>query len=411
VPDPIVPPSNGDGSTGSEEPKRSLRETLENAWDKLEENTPDEPGDGESPEPAPQPTVDSQGRLRDEHGRWVRRDEIQPGEAAQRPQQAEHPAPQEAPQQPQAAAPSPGQPGVAAQAPANWDAEARAAFEEQTPAGKEFLLRRHSEMESFVQQRVQANAQAANFAQSLAPVFNDPVIAGSLQQAGVGAAEAIQQWAVFHRRFMTDPLPMIAELIQRAGVDPAVFAQMSPAGQQPQPGGAQPLTPEQLKDPALRFIADHIGRQHSDIVGLRTELQAMRSAGEQRQAQEVMRVTRWGIDSFAEEKDPQGNPLHPHFDAVLPHIITLFKADPRRDLHEAYEQALWMDANTRGTLLQRERASVQQQQADQRARQQVRSNITGRTHPAVPMPRGDQATGKRSLRDVLEDAADKVGIE
>jgi hypothetical protein len=405
-----VRPSNGDGSTGSEEPKRSLRETLENAWDKVVEDAPDEPGDEDDAGQQSPPVVDNQGRLRDEHGRWVRRDEAQPGEAAQRPQQAEHPAPPDTPQQPQAAAPSPGQPGEAAQAPANWDAEARAAFEEQTPRGREFLLRRHSEMEGEFQRRVQASAQAANFTQALAPIFNDPVIAGSLQQAGVGAAEAINQWAGFHRRFMTDPVPMIAELIQRSGVDPAVFARLSSAGPQ-QPGGAQPLTPEQLKDPALRFIADHIGRQHSDIVGLRTELQAMRTAGEQRQAHEVMRVTRWGIDSFAEEKDQQGNLLHPHFDAVLPHIITLFKADPRRDLHEAYEQALWMDANTRGTLLQRERASVQQQQADQRARQQVRSNITGRTHPAVPMPRGDAATGKRSLRDVLEDAADKVGIE
>jgi hypothetical protein len=190
-----------------------------------------------------------------------------------------------------------------------------------------------------------------------------------------------------------------------------VFARLSPAGQQPPGGGGLPLTPEQLKDPALKFIADHFGRQNSEIVGLRNELHAQRQAGEQRQAQEVMRVTRWGIDSFAEEKDEQGNLRHPHFDAVLPHIITLFKADPRRDLNEAYEQALWMDANTRTSLLQRERQTVQQQQADQRARQQVRSNITGRTHPAAPVPRGDAATGKRSLRDVLEDAADKVGIE
>jgi len=409
-PDPTVPPSNGDGST---EPKRSLRDTLEAAWDKVVENAPDdndEPDAGDDAGAQPPASVDNQGQPRDESGRWVRRD-AQPGEAEQRPQQAEHPAPPTTPQQPQAAAPSPAQAGEAAQAPANWSAEDRAAFDEQTDRGKQFLLRRHSEMESFAQQRVQASAQAASFTQSLAPIFNDPVIAGSLREAGVGAAEAISQWGMFHRRFMTDPVPMIAELIQRSGVDPAVFARLAPAGPAAaQPGGALPLTQEQLREPAMRFIADHFGRQNSEIVGLRNELHAMRSAGEARQAQEVMRVTRWGIDSFAAETNEKGELLHPHFDAVLPHIITLFKANPRSDLREAYEQALWMDANTRGTMLQRERQTVQQAQQNQRAQQQVRSNISGRTHPVATVPRGDGA-GKRSLRDVLEDAADKVGIE
>lgn len=263
-------------------------------------------------------------------------------------------------------------------------------------------------MEGFVQQRVQATAQAANFAQSLAPIISDPVIAGSLQQAGVNFSEAIHQWAGFHKRFMTDPVPMIAELIQRSGVDPAVFARPSPAGSPGAPGG-NGLPPEALKDPALRFIADHIGRQNTDIVGLRNELQAIRSAGEARQQQEVMRVTRWGIDSFAAETDAQGNLLHPHFDAVLPQIYELYKANPRRDLREAYETALWMHADTRQGLLQRERATVTQAQANQRAQQQVRSNITGRTHPVAPPPRPEGQ--KRTLRETLEEAADKVGYE
>jgi hypothetical protein len=398
VPDPTVPPSNGVDST---EPKRSLRETLENAWDKVTEEVvvPDQPSD---PQAAP---IDSSGQPRDERGRWARRDEP-PGEAEQRPQQAAHPAPTDIPQGSEEPHPAPAQPGGAAQAPANWSAEDRAAFDELTDKGKQFVLRRHSEMESFAQQRVQASAQAANFAQSLAPIFNDQRIARSLQEAGVGAAEAIHQWAGFHLRFLTDPVNMISELIQRAGVDPAVFAS------RPQPGGPGPtagIPPEALKDPALKVIADHLGRSQAEQAQLRNELQAMRTAGEQRQAAEVMRVTRWGIDSFASEKDEKGNLSHPHFDAVLPHIIELFKANPQRDLREAYEQALWMDANVRGTLLQRERATVAQQQADQRAAQAVRSNTRGRTSPVTPPapPTGQ----KRSLRETLEAAADSVGLE
>jgi len=101
--------------------------------------------------------------------------------------------------------------------------------------------------------------------------------------------------------------------------------------------------------------------------------------------------------------------LHPHFDAVLPHIIELFKANPQRDLREAYETAVWMDSQTRSGLLQRERQSVAQQQSAQRAAQQVRSNTRGRTSPVAPPPRPEGQ--KRSLRETLEAAADQVGLE
>lgn len=398
--DPTAPPSNGASSTPPEEPKRTLRETLERAWDTVVENAPDD--DGGDPSEAPQ--VDTGAQPRDEHGRWARRD-AQPGEAAQPPQQAEHPAPPEPSQQTEQPHPAPPQAGQAAQAPENWSAEDRAAFDSLNDAGKAFLLRRHSQTESEFQRRIQASAQAANFAQSLAPVFNDPRIARSLQDAGVGPAEAINQWAGFHVRFLTDPVNMIGELIQRAGIDPAVFAGQ-PAGQGSPPAG---IPKEAMNDPTMRFIADQFGRQNSDIIGLRNQILAVQQAAAERQQQEVMRVTRWGIDSFAAEKDEKGNLLRPDFDAVLPHILELFKANPRRDLREAYETARWMDGNTRQGLLQRERASVQQQQSDQRAAQQARSNITGRTHPVAPPPRPEGQ--KRTLRDTLEAAADAVGLE
>jgi hypothetical protein len=262
-------------------------------------------------------------------------------------------------------------------------------------------------MEGEFQRRMQTSAQAANFAQSLAPIFTDQRISRSLQEAGVGPAEAINQWAGFHLRFLTDPVNMIGELIQRARIDPAVFV----GGQQPAGNGSLPpgLPKEAMADPTIKFIADQFSRVNNEVVANRRELQAMQQATQDRQAAEVMRVTRWGIDSFAEEKDANGQPLHPHFDAVLPHIIQLFKADPQRDLREAYETALWMDGNTRSGLLQRERQTVTQQQSTQRASQQVRSNVTGRTHPVTPPPRPEGQ--KRSLRDALEQAADQVGLD
>ncbi len=133
----------------------------------------------------------------------------------------------------------------------------------------------------------------------------------------------------------------------------------------------------------------------------------MQQQDAERQNAEALKVTRWGIDSFAEEKDSNGKPLHPDFDLVLPEIIELFKANPDRDLREAYETARWMRADTRDKLLSQQRSSVEQKAADQRARQAVRGNVRGLTSP-VSKPA--EPGGAGSLRDVIENSADEVGF-
>ncbi len=52
---------------------------------------------------------------------------------------------------------------------------------------------------------------------------------------------------------------------------------------------------------------------------------------------EAIKATRREIDAFADERGPDGKLLRPDFDALLPQIIELFKADPNRDLAETYE--------------------------------------------------------------------------
>lgn len=258
-------------------------------------------------------------------------------------------------------------------------------------------MRRHTEMERAYQSKTQAAATAVQFTQSLAPIFTDPVIAGSLQQAGISPHDAIGQWASFHRRAM-DPNPqvrqqLLGEMAQRMGLHPAATGQMS----QPAIEG---LSEEDLKDPAIRFFADYIGKTLNDVQALRGELNQMHRSAAERQQAEVMKVTRRGIDSFADEKDEKGQPKRPHFDAVLPTIIELYRANPERDLQQAYEMAIWSNPQIRSQLLQ-------QQQANERARLAVRSNVRGITSP-VSKPAGD---GKpRGLRATIEAAADDAGL-
>jgi hypothetical protein len=137
-------------------------------------------------------------------------------------------------------------------------------------------------------------------------------------------------------------------------------------------------------------------------------LQDFNRVQDDRVQQESLRVTRWGIDNFADEKDAQGNLLHPHFDAVLPQVIELYQANPNRDLREAYETAVWMNPQLRQTMIQSAQQTVEQKHSNQRAAAAARSNVRGRTSP-VSKP-GPQDGEPQGLRAALAAAADEVGL-
>jgi hypothetical protein len=389
------PDNPANGAAPPSETSRSLRQIAEDAYDTAldaqeagEANSSDDSG-GQEEQP------------RDKFGRFQSKaSDEDPGEAAD---QDGPPSPEsQKAAQPQVH-PAPDQ-GRSSEPPANWSAEDRQSFSKLPQEAQSFLLRRHSEMEGDYQRRVQATAQADSFVRSLAPIFSDPVVAGSLQQNGIGPGDAIREWAGMHRRAMSpnlnDRLSLVAEIAQRCGVDPAALA---PSRSGPPPG----LTDQDLADPAIKFFADHIGQTSSRVQAIEGLIQNMQRQDAERQSAEALKVTRWGIDSFAEEKGQDGRPLHPDFDAVLPQIIELFQANPGRDLRETYEAARWMNPAIRDRLLAAQRQGVEQQASNQRARAAVRGNARGITSP-VTKPGEPGAQG--SLRDVIEAAADEIGF-
>lgn len=390
------PPSNG-----APEPtqRKTLREIAEEAYDEVLDaaESDEEPGAGED-------HVDDGAQPRDGRGRFAPKTPgAEPGE-----QPAQGPAPTD-----QSTAPQPQdgqQPAAQArstEAPANWSEQDRQMFGKLPQEAQAFLLKRHGDMEADYTRKAQASAAAVSFAQGLSPVFNTPAIAENLKAAGWSAADAIKEWAGFHLRAIhPDPrvrTGLVAEMIQRLNVDPAALAmsRQAPAGPTPQ------LSEKDLADPAIRYFADHVGRTLQDVQALRGELDNMRRQEAERLSEESHQRTLWSIDQYAKEKDAQGNLLRPYFDAVLPQMIELFRADPDRDMGEAYQTALWMNQDVRTRLVQAERQTVEQRHSTQRATQAVRSNIRGRTNP-VSAPAEQQ--GRKSLRDTLEAAADEVGI-
>jgi hypothetical protein len=246
---------------------------------------------------------------------------------------------------------------------------------------------------------VQANARAAEFISALEPVFGDPVVQASLVQNRMSPFEAICQWAAMQRRFVQDPAGLIRDMIQRANLDPATLAPSRPG--QPQ------FSREEMDDPAIRSLADHIGRQSSALMQVQQRMDAMQKAAIDAQTAQANQQARWWVDQFADEVGQDGQKLRPDFDRQAPYMRMLIADNPNPDLAQAYQTARWMNPETRAEMIAAERAAVEKKASDSRAQQAARQNIRGRTSEVAKPP--DDGTPK-GLRETLEQSADEIGF-
>ena len=394
----------------------NLRDIAEQAYDDLEApaEAPESEGSTEGrsgpAEGAPaEEQVASDDRPRDKSGRWVSKSsEPQPGEAIE----PLDPAPKKQPvleAQPKAPDPAAAPQARSNQVPEHWSAEDKATFAKLPKEGQDFLLKRHGDMEAEFTRKSQASAGAVQFTQALAPIFNDPQIAATLKQAGVHPVQAIQEWASWHKMGTSekqeDKFHLLVGLTQRMGLDPArIFSALS---NQPPPS-PMGLSPEDLKDPVVKLVADHLGQTQNKLSALEGQLQQRDQREQQARAEWGYRNARQGIDGFADEKSKDGRPLRPHFDAVLPIILDMFKANPSRDLAETYDAACWAHPEVRKQLLQAEQFRAQSQNDIARARMAQRGNTRGLTAP-VARPNGADGPSKGGIRDAIERSADEVG--
>lgn len=372
-------------------PQPSLREIAETAYDDVVDAADaDEPSEGGQDQ-----------RVRDSLGRFVAADRDKPGE------QSTDPAPKEIPgTQPKTPEPAPA--GSSTQAPEHWSAELKADFAKLQPEGKAILLHRHREMEADYTRKSQASAGAVQFANALEPVFTDPDISRAMQEAGFNAVQAIHDWGGMFKRAMSpqvrDRIGLLVEMSERMGLDPArLFAT---ASNRPEPE----LSDEDMNDPAIRYFADKLGRLTNDHQAVQHRLDNMlRQEAENRQ-QETVKGFLWHINAFGDEKDGQGNLTHPYLDnpAVMATLHEMFAANPKRDLKEAYEAAVWANAETRAAMLEAERRQLFGQNSADRARAALRGNTRGITSP-VAKP-NSAANGKGGLRGALESSADEIGF-
>jgi len=101
--------------------------------------------------------------------------------------------------------------------------------------------------------------------------------------------------------------------------------------------------------------------------------------------------------------------LRPHFNAVLPIILDLYRANPQRNLAEAYDAACWAHPDVRKQLLAAEQMRLQSRHDVEKARNAQRGNVRGLTSPAARPP-GPDGPSKGGLRDAIERSAEQVGF-
>ena len=387
--------SNLTPQNGTEPPRKTLREIVEQTYDDLVDGA-----DGETPSEAGEGDGQSS-RPRDNLGRFVAADQTaEPGEAdgvkpPSQPRQDEISAPPEPPH--------PAPEGSSREAPAHWPAHDRDMYAKAPPEMQAWALRREAAVEADYQRKVQGIATAASFVNAIRPAFQDPRVAGSLQKEGLTPVDAVNQWAGFHVRFM-DPDPRVRanvmqELMQRSGLDPAAVFQLSPPGI---PG----LSPQEQNEPAIRYIADHIGRTSQQVQGLVQDVARMQAQAQANADAADFARARWAIEEFAEARDQQGNPLHPDFNTVIPIIYDLIAANPQRPMQEAYDYAIGAHPETRKRLIAAELQRQQREQSNIRARQAIKSNARGLTTPVA----GEAPQGPLGLRATIEAAAEELGF-
>jgi hypothetical protein len=390
----------------------SLREIAEAAYDEIENASPATEEAAEPAEPAEdtEEPLASDDRPRDKQGRWIAKSTLQPGEAIDKPRV--DPAPK-----PEVTGPSAVEPDPAAtqarsnQAPEHWSAEDKATFAKLPQEGQAFLLKRHGEMEAEFTRKAQASAGAVQFTQALGPVFTDQRIQSSLQQLGLNPVQAIHEWAGLHVRAMSpnqqDRFSVLVDLTQRMGLDPArIFSALN---RSPLPEG---LTEAELKDPAVKVFADALGKTTNELNALKGEIsqiQQERVQLNQARAQANEQHAKQNIDQWADEVGSDGKPLRPYFNAVLPIILDLYRANPQRNLAEAYDAACWAHPDIRKQLLAAEQHRQQSRHDVEKAKNAQRGNARGLTSPAVKPP-GPDGPSKGGLRDAIERSAEQVGF-
>ena len=342
------------------------------------------------------PVKGPDGRLRGPDGKFASEETVeQPAEATG-----------ETEEQPEATVPAEPSAEVG-QAPTSWKKELQAKWAELPDWARNEITKREADVEKGF-----AKYQSLR---SIEPVLN--VVDQLAPQYGVTTPQVVQSWAESQAKLLQPNLApaevvRIAQQYLPKDVQVALGQYLVGGAQQqvqaqPQGQHAQPQTdPNAWVDPEVAQLRQQLSQlQTWQQQQTQREQEAQQRAIQQQQAQKVS-----AIDQFAAEKGPDGQPLRPHLDTVIPDMVAgiarIRSTNPQLSdqevLQQAYESAVWSNPDTRQKVLEAQKLA-EENERKAKARERAQAATRQAVSPASASPQGPPATApvKGSIRDQM----------
>lgn len=263
-----------------------------------------------------------------------------------------------------------------ATAPKHWPADRRALFERADPEIQQAWLDRETEYERGIQAKA---SEAAQYRQAIEPVRQHIAL------RGMDEAAWMRQMAGYTLALENDAAGVIRAVAQQYGVDLGSLT------------GTQQTVDDEFVDPQVKTL-----REQLKTLERRIE-ESQQAAQQDRQSTQAQMIER-----FRDEKGADGNPVHPHFDAVMGDIMVLaqgYRSTGKEvpALADLYDRAVRLHPDLTSQTPEQKAKAAQVTDLDRAAKARRAKSAAAR--PSGGVVNGDQSK-PRTLRDELSDLWD-----
>ena len=258
---------------------------------------------------------------------------------------------------------SPAPAGEAPKPPVSWPKEQADLWAKLDQPARDYILRRESEFEKGLSSKAEKIKPYEELDRVLEPWREKWALEGATP------AVKVQQLLAAQAYLDRSPAEGIAWLANSYGID---LRQLAGAGSQAQP---------QNSDPEVAQLKAKIA-----------QLENFATTQQQREHQAFMSSVQSEIDAF--EKSGKA----PHFQALKKEIAGLLQSGVATSLADAYERAVWLNAETRAKAIEEQRIADAKKASEQAEAAKRAAGINVRGTPAAAGPR-------KTMDDTLNDLA------
>lgn len=278
-------------------------------------------------------------------------------------------------------------------APEHWKAEDRTAFESLSPEGRQVLLSQSKSIERGYNQRIRGfddkMKEYDNFLEVMQPMQ------GQLQNAGLDRIAGIRTLLQAQQMLSSNPEAGLQQLLSQYGGNDAREIVTNIATRM----GLLNAAPSEAED--YRTPNELAMQQQLDQI-TQSLNQTQNNAVQQRTNEAQNQIT-----LFSSAEDDSGNLLHPHFEALQTQMGSLINGGHASGLDQAYEQAMWANADLRNELIKAQTAQVAHDQEAARKKTVAKARTASRNPNTIGVA-ASPPPAQQSRRDTIADLYDLI---